>query len=214
MSEAPRDSVLRDALVAQLTPVRARSAWREAALVLGVGAVQLAGFAYLHTKQGGLVDLTDPTILAKVALFAAAAIGFSVSAVASLDPASRRQGQVGATLAVGIPVLALALLDRARPAPGMIESLQPAIGIGAVLVSLTLSLPVLMTLVLLMRRAAMVAPMRSGLLAGAAAGAWGILLYAIQCPMVSVWYVVPWYLGSVVIMAVGTGLAVVKTARW
>ena len=110
--------------------------------------------------------------------------------------------------------LSLALLDRTRPAPGLVESLQPGIGIGALVIAQTLALPVLLALLLAARGAAVTDRRRAGLLSGAAAGAWGILLYAVQCPMVSVWYVVPWYGGSVVLMALIAWAVVARAVRW
>lgn len=205
---------LRAALTASLTPVRARAAWRDTALLMLVGGLQLAAIAYLSSKGGGAVDFTSPMILAKLGLFAFAAVSLSVCAVLSLDPASRIQGRVGTAIGFALPALAVLLLDRGRPAPGLIDSLQPGIGIGAVLTASALSVPVLLLLVMQARASAVVRPERAGLLAGAAAGSWGILIYAIQCPMVSVWYVVPWYGGTVVLMALLARAVVVRLARW
>lgn len=218
---AERDgaAALRGALTGALVPVRRRRPALEAGLLMLVGGLQLAAIAYLSSKgqpgEGrGVVDLTDPAILTKLGLFAAAAVGLSVSAVLSFDPASRWQGRVGAGVAFALPLAATMLLDRDRPAPGLIDSLQPNIGIGAILVASALSVPVLLATVMLARASALTRPRRSGLLAGAAAGSWGILAYAIQCPMVSVWYVLPWYGGTVVLMALVARALVERLARW
>ena len=207
-------SALRGGLVASLAPVRARSWGREALGVLGIGAVQLAGFFYLQTK-GGVPDfLFEPMVLTKIALFALAAVSLTVCAVRAFDPAARGEGRAGVAIAMVVGGLSLALLDRTRPAPGLVESLQPGIGIGALVIAQTLALPVLLALLLAARGAAVTDRRRAGLLSGAAAGAWGILLYAVQCPMVSVWYVVPWYGGSVVLMALIAWAVVARAVRW
>ena len=196
-------------LSSDLAPVRRRSMLREAALVLALGAVELALFLGLGVMRPDMHHITgSPFLLWRVGSLGLLAVFACVLAIRSFSPVA--QPRRGLMLASVLAILAIlggifvapegvserALLDRIDPASGMLCAVSIFV----------LSLPIMALLGVLMRRAAPTQPRLSALGSGIAAGACGAFVFAFCCPFNYPLYVVVWY-------SIGCA-AVAAVARW
>lgn len=196
-------------LSADLAPVRRRSAWRDAAIVIAACMVEIAlfralglmrpdmgqaiGSAYMQWKLGGLVLLAGVSCAAAIRSFA--------------PTASSRAGlPVAIALAGGLAAAGLFIAPAGAHGDALLERLSPLHGMLCALSILVVSLPVMGILALLMRRGAPTHQERSALACGLAAGACGALVFAFCCPANDPLYVIVWYAAAC--------LGVTAMGRW
>ncbi|OHT20590.1 NrsF family protein [Edaphosphingomonas haloaromaticamans] len=196
-------------LTADLTPVRLRSPWREASLLLALGALELALLLELGMMRHDMAQVIgSPYMLWKMGSLAILAGIASSVVIRSFSPlASPRRGLIFMLSLAGLAMIGgafvaspadsdLSLLDRVSPAHGMLCAVSIAM----------LALPMLAMLAIQMRRAAPTHPAGSAIAAGLAAATCGALIFAFCCPMNDPLYIVIWYSAGCA--------AVTSMARW
>lgn len=196
-------------LSSDLTPVQRRSMLREGALVLALGAVELALFLGLGVMRPDMHHMGgSPFLMWRVGSLGLLAVAACVLAIRSYSPTAQpRRG-----LMLSCALAALAIVGGAFVVPegvgdrSLLDRINPASGIVCATSIFVLSLPIVALLGALMRRGAPTQPRLSALASGVAAGAWGAFVFAFCCPFNDPLYVVVWY-------SVGCG-AVAAAARW
>ncbi|WP_157216176.1 NrsF family protein [Flavisphingomonas formosensis] len=201
------DALILD-LSARLDPVRRRSARREAALLLALGAIELAlflGLGLMRPDMGRMIG--SPYMLWKLGGLAGFVLLSGATALRSFSPpASPRRGLglaigfAGAAMVAGLPLGSSFANDT------LWERLSPVHGLLCSLCIVILSLPMMGMMAVLLRRGAPAHPGGSALAAGLAAGGWGALVFAFCCPANDPLYVVTWYFAGCA--------AVAALARW
>ncbi len=205
--------MLNDALIldlsANLAPVRRRRVAREAAMLLALGAMELAlllGLGVMRPDMGRMI--ASPYMLWKLGSLAILAGVGCMVAIRSFSPTARPRRGLMVALALAIA----AMIGGAFVVPGsesghtLLDRLAPAHGALCAVSIVMLSLPMMAMLAVLMRSAAPTRPKGSALAAGVAAGTCGAFVFAFCCPVNDPLYVVVWY--SVACATVAA------TARW
>ncbi len=205
--------MLSDALIldlsADLAPVRRRQVLREAALLLALGATELAlllGLGLMRPDMGRVI--ASSYMLWKLGSLAMLAGVGCMVAIRSFSPTARpRRG-----LMVALALAAAAMIGGAFVVPAgeightLLDRLAPAHGVLCAVSIVVLSMPMMAMLAVLMRSAAPTQPGASALAAGVAAGTCGAFVFAFCCPINDPLYVVVWYSAGCA--------AVVAAARW
>jgi hypothetical protein len=196
-------------LSADLAPVRPRHMLREAGLIAALGAVELALFLGLCMMRPDMNHMGHyPYLMWRVGSLAVLAAIACTVAIRSFSPTARPRR--GVILACALAVVAILCGIFVSPAgvrdQTFLERLDPAHGLICAGSIFVLSLPVVVMLGTLMRRAAPTQPKLSAIASGIAAGAVGALVFAFCCPFNDPLYVVVWY-------SIGCA-AVAGAARW
>lgn len=202
------DALISD-LSSRLAPVRRRSVHREAAWLLALGSAELALLLVCGAARPdmGRVILSSFMVW-KIGGFTVLAVAGCTVAVRSFAPPS--SPRPGLALLPGLAALMLIgiafVTNAAESSRPLMERLAPAQGVRCVAAIVLLSLPVMVLLAVLMRRAAPVRPAWSAGVAGVAASTSGALVFAACCPMNDPLYIAVWY---------SVGVAIVTAAaRW
>ncbi len=204
-------------LVADLAPVRPRTAWRDALPLAVLGAAELALFLGSGLARPDMhVAMAHPAFWWKLLSFGVLALIGMVTAVSSFDPSvSPKRGLLGAgmaavaALAVGV---AVALSRHANP--DLARRLSWVSGVHCMMWMSALSAPMVLALALLMRRGAPTDRRRTALAAGIAAAAWGSFVFVFACGHDDPLYVAVWYgLGCSVTIAYSR-LLLARLIRW
>ncbi|EQB29744.1 NrsF family protein [Sphingobium ummariense] len=196
-------------LSANLTQVQRRNMLREAGLVLGIGALELALFLALGLMRHDMHHIPDsPFLMWRVASLGLLAVVACTCAIRSFSPTARPARGVIMAAAVGAAAIfaSLFVAPEGVAERTLLERTAPASGVLCAASIFVLSLPVVTVLGALMRRAAPTQPKLSALASGIAAGACGAFVFAFCCPFNDPLYVVVWY-------SVGCA-AVTAAARW
>jgi hypothetical protein len=196
-------------LSSNLEPVRRRRMVHEAALVVALGAAELALFLGMGMMRPDMPHMgTSPYLLWRVGSLAVLAGIACTVAIRSFSPTARpRKGlALAGALAVAAVIGGLFVGPAGVSGHTLIERLDPARGMLCAGSIFVLSLPVAALLGMLMRRAAPTQPKLSAIASGMAAGTVGALVFAFCCPFNDPLYVVVWY-------SIGCA-AVAGTARW
>jgi hypothetical protein len=208
---------LLDHLVADLAPVRPRTAWRDALPLAVLGAVELALFLGAGMARSDIhAAMGYPAFWWKLLSFGVIALIGMVTAVSSFDPSvSPKRGLYGAALAAAAAVaVGVAVALQRHASPDLAKRLSWASGIECMVWMTTLSAPMVLALALLMRRGAPTDRRRTALAAGIAAAAWGSFVFVFACGHDDPLYVAVWYgLGCSVTIAY-TRLLLARLIRW
>ncbi len=208
-----------DALVADLLPVRPRQWTHEAALLLGLVAIEIMLFIVLDGVRPDMVQaLATPIFWWKSGSLALLA-GLAIAAVlVSLDPAMTRNRSLS-RLWLGLAVslaLGLGWLIDAGASDGMtlLARLDWREGLDCLFHIMILSLPLVAALTLIMRRGAATQPGRTALAAGLAAAGLGAFIFAFHCPHDDPLYVMVWYGGGILLIGLTGRLLLPRLSRW
>ncbi|WP_235364879.1 NrsF family protein [Sphingomonas sp. ERG5] len=197
------------ALSADLVPVRRRRVRREAALLLALGAAELAlllGLGLMRPDMGRMI--ASPYMLWKLGSLAMlAGVGCTV-AIRSFSPIAwpRRGLTVAFALAIAAMIGGMLVAPSSESGHTLLDRLAPVHGVLCAVSIVVLSMPMMALLAVLMRGAAPTHPESSALAAGFAAGASGAFVFAFCCPINDPLYIVVWYSAGCA--------AVAATARW
>jgi hypothetical protein len=216
----PGDPLI-DSLVADLGAVRPRRWQREAALLFGLGLLEILLFVAIrgmrpdmHEAMGAMPFWWKSGSIAIIGGIAA------VAALISLDPATttaRRLSRLWWALALAVPVLLGLgwLLDAgAAGREALLARLDWREGLACLFNVALLSLPPMMALGVLMRRGAPTQPGRTALAAGLAAAGLGAFVFAFHCSHDDPLYVAVWYGGAVAGIAGLARLVLPRLTRW
>ena len=200
------DALILD-LAANLTPVKRRSLLRETVLLLALAAAELALFLGLGAMRRDMgMMIGSAYMIWRIGSLAILAGISGTVAVRSFSPlASPRRGLMLALALAGVAVIAGAFVGFPADRP-LLDRVAPANGILCAVSIILLSLPMMATLSILMRRAAPTHPEGSALAAGLAAGTCGAFIFAFCCPMNDPLYTVLWYFAGCA--------TVTAAARW
>jgi hypothetical protein len=196
-------------LSSDLAPVQRRNMMREAAFVFALCGAALALFLAMGAMRPDMSHITgSPYLMWRVGSLGLLTVTACVLAVRSFSPTARPRKALVLTSALAV----LAIVAGAFVAPAgvtgrmLIDRIDPARGVICATSIFVLSLPVVVLLGALMRRAAPTQPRLSALASGIAAGTCGAFVFAFCCPFNDPLYVVVWY-------SVGCA-AVASVARW
>ncbi len=209
-----------DALIAELVgglePVRPLRFGEGLALALaaaGVSVVLVAGLLGLRAEW--LAGSVNPMQILATGLFLGLALAATVTVVVMGRPqvgSDNRGWRWAAAMAALLP-LAGAIVAMSRGAAAMsYESM--AAGAECFAVGAAASLMVFAMLVWWLRRSAPTAPGRAGLVAGVAAGAFGIFAVSLHCPDNDIVHIGIWHSATVLAMAAAGRLLVPRLIRW
>lgn len=208
------DALIRN-LSANLAPVRSRSLPREAGLLVALGAAELAILFWAGAMRPDMGQvILSPFMLWKIGSLALLAGVATTAAMRSLTPptASRRDLRIILLLAALAITGGSFVTPAADSARSILERLSPVHGMLCASAITVLATPIVMTLAVLMRRAAPVRPRQSALACGIAAATSGALIFTICCPMNDPLYVAVWY--SVAVGAVALAARMLLPRRF
>lgn len=221
MMATDRRDPLIDALVADLTPVRARRWTREALLLAAVVVIELVLFVLQHGVRPDMPRaMNDMAFWWKSTSLAVLAGLAAATALVSLDPAvstARRLSRLWLALAV-IVAAALAfgwLIDAGNTGSrGLGDRLEWHEGMECLVAIMVLSLPALVGLAVLMRRGASTRPGRTALAVGLAAACIGAFVFGFRCEHEDPLYLAVWYGGAALALSLLARMVLPRLARW
>lgn len=209
-----------DALIAELVgdlePVKPLRFGEGVAIALAAAAISaMVVVALLGLRSDWLAGNVDPMQLIAAGLYLGLALAASVTVIVMSRPqvGSDHSGWRWAAAMAGLLPLAGAIVafSRGRAALDSETMRQGAecfsMGCGA-------SLLVFAMLVLWLRRGAPTSPERAGLVAGVAAGAFGIFAFSLHCPVNDIVHIGVWHSAAVVMMGLAGRAIVPRLIRW
>lgn len=203
-------------LVGELEPVRPLSFAQGLGFALGgaaVSALTVLGFYGLRTDL--MAGLVNPMHLVATGLYFGLALAATVTVVVMSRPqvGSDHSGWTWAAAMAALLPLAGLVVGFSRGSDMMsAESIRH--GVECFSIAGTASLLVFAMLVAWLRRGAPTAPDRAGLVAGIAAGSFGIFAFSLHCPFNDIVHIGLWHSAVVLAMA-GVGRALVpRLIRW
>lgn len=209
-----------DALIAQLAdglePVRPLRLGEGVGLTLLAAVVSAAVVIGLFgMRSDWLAGRIDPLSLVASGLFLGLALAASVTAIAMGRPhvGSDHDGWRWAAGMAGLLPLAgtVVAVNRGRD---VMSAEAMGHGIECFVVASAASLLVFAALVLWLRRGAPTSPERAGLVAGVAAGAFGIFAFSLHCPLRDIVHIGVWHSAVVGAMGLAGRVFVPRLVRW
>jgi hypothetical protein len=183
-------------LSADLAPVKRRSVPRETAVLVALGATELALILWAGAMRPDMGRvIASPYMVWKMGSLALLAGVTCTVAMRSMAPPGSSRG--GLMLALGLAVLAVVggslVTSEADSGRSLIDRLSPAHGMLCATAITVLAMPLMAALAVLMRRAAPVRPSQSALACGLAAATGGALIFTVCCPSNDPLYIAVWY---------------------
>jgi len=206
-----------DSLAADLSPVRARNAWRDAAVLALIGGVEVALFVALGAMRPDMDQaMALPGFWWKLASLAVLTVVAVTTALRALDPVASPRRGLHALAVVAAGALAVGwIVDAVRHSPvPLINRLMVPHGLDCVIATLVLSLPPLVALGMMMRRGAPTDRRGTALAIGIASAAWGALVFVLACPHDDPLYVAVWYPIGCGTVALAARLILPRIVRW
>lgn len=207
-----------DRLATDLRPVRRRTPWRDAAILLVLGVIEVALVVSAGLMRPDMPHAMHmPSFWWKTASLAAVASISGVTALLSLSPT--RLPRRGLRIVGGVAFLMLGagwLVDALQAGgPAVLwHRLDPAHGLVCARKIVELSLPLALALGLLARRGAPVDSHGTAWAAGIAASAFGALTFVLACPFDDPLYLAVWYLSAGAVVTLATRLVLPWLTRW
>lgn len=190
------NDALIDQLVGDLRPVRRSSRGRQFALLLGLAAIELAGFLSLGTMRPDITAASGRVVFWwKMGGLASLSVFGVFIALRSFDPVSTPRAALRRWFAL---IACLFLLGWVIDAAGngvdtLVSRLAWRMGIECLTVMTILSIPPMIALGILMKGGAPTDRPASALAVGGAAATWGAFIFAFHCPSDDPFYIVFWY---------------------
>lgn len=204
-------------LSADLSPVRPRSAWRDAAMLGAVAAAQLALFLWLGAGRDDMHHAAaHPGFWWKLTGLGLLALLGAATALRSFDPvADPRRGLRYAGVLIGVVLAAGWVVSLAAGDGGvLLARLNWRLGVECAFETVALTLPALITLGVLMRRGASTDVAGTAVAVGLTGAAWGAFVFAFACPSDDPLYIAVWYGVSIAFVTVAARLILPRLARW
>ena len=211
-----KDNLLDD-LVADLKPVRRRSANSDALLVTSLCGAQLVLFLLFGMARPDMsLAMSLPSFWWKLTSTGLLAVAGTITAVLSFDPRfSPRFGLRWLAIIVTTAIVIGAVLGMLDGGPGLLpDCLEWRDGVQCVGKIVFLSLPALIGVGLLMRRGAPTDRGGTAWAVGLAAAAWGGFVFAFACPHDDPVYSAFWYVIGCGAVALAARLVLPVVARW
>lgn len=212
----PTDRLV-DRLVSDLTPVRRRSAAKDAAILGLIGATELALFLGLGAMRHDMpMAMQQPSFWWKLGSLGVIALGGAVVAILSFNPvASPRRGLRWLAAVIACCIAAGWIIDASGSGLSTLAArLRWRDGLECVGEMVALSVPAVTGFGLLMRRGAATDAGGSALASGFAAAAWGAFVFVFACPFDDPLYIAVWYAVGCGLVTGFTRLALPRLARW
>ena len=203
-------------LVDDLAPVKPLRFGEGVALVLAAAGVTAAGvIGAFGLRAEWLAGHLDPMQLVATGLFLGLALAASVTVVVMSRPhvGSDHSGWRWAAAMAGLLPLAGAIVAAVRGS----QTLSPEVmrhGAECLAGGSAASLLVFALLVLWLRRGAPTSPERAGLVAGVAAGAFGVFAASLHCADNDIVHIGLWHSAAVVAMGLVGRVLVPRLIRW
>lgn len=212
-----RTDALVERLSRDLRPVRRRSVVREAALLLLLGALELAAFVGLGLMRPDMPHaMHAPSFWWKLSSMGLLAMIAAGVAIMSADPArSPRAGLRWLAACIALALAAGWLVDAsAGGLEGLVRRLDWRLGLECVWEMAALSVPPAIVLGRLLRRGAPTDRAGTALAAGLASACWGAFVFVFACPSDDPLYVAVWYtIGCSVVTLAGRAV-LLRLSRW
>jgi hypothetical protein len=206
-----------DRLVADLKPVRRRSAAGDAALLALAGAAELALFLSLGFMRPDMpVAMEQPSFWWKLGSLGIITLLSAAVAVLSFNPVvSPRRGLRWLAALIAASLAAGWLVDAAQAGlPALLERLRWQDGLGCMAKMVALSVPAVVAFGLLMRRGAATDTAGTALASGIAAAAWGAFVFVFACPFDDPLYIAVWYAAGCGLVTGFARLALPRLTGW
>lgn len=206
-----------DRLATDLRPVRRRTPWRDAAILLVLGISEVAWVIMTGLMRADMPHAMHmPSFWWKTAGLAALASISGVTALLSLSPTHSPRRGLRVVGGVAFVMLGLGwLVDALQAGPAVLwHRLDPAHGLVCARKIVELSLPVALALGLLARRGAPTDSRGTAWAAGIAASTFGALTFALACPFDDPLYLAVWYLSAGGVVTLATRLILPLLTRW
>ena len=213
----PADVATVDRLVATLTPVRPRKAWRDALWLAALAAVELTLVVSLQAPRPDLsTAMAGPMFWWKLASCVGIAAAGAAALLAVLSPDAKthagRRGMVGAAGLAGAIGLVLIVI---RTLPASVQmTLDWREDLACVGMVELYALPMAVAALWLARRAAPANPRAAALAAGVLSAAWGAALFVWWCPHDDPLYIVVWYGLALALGAGAAWMLLPRFLRW
>jgi hypothetical protein len=213
----PRTS---DALIAELVnglepvrPLRFGDGLLLALAAAGITAAMLLGI--YGVREDVATGLVDPMHLVATGLFFGLALAATVTVVVMGRPqvGSDHSGWRWAAAMAGLLPAAGVIVAAARGV-SVFSGANTAMGLECLEVGIVSSLLVFAMLVLWLRRGAPTAPGHAGLVAGIAAGAFGVFTYSLHCPANDIVHIGIWHSAVVLAMGLAGRMLVPGLIKW
>lgn len=204
-------------LVADLKPVRRRSAAGDAALLALAGAAELALFLSLGFMRPDMpVAMEQPSFWWKFGSLGIITLLSAAIAVLSFNPVvSPRRSLRWLTALIAASLAAGWLVDAAQAGlPALLERLRWQDGLGCMAKMVALSAPAVVAFGLLMRRGAATDTAGAALASGIAAAAWGAFVFVFACPFDDPLYIAVWYAAGCGLVTGLARLALPRLTGW
>lgn len=203
-------------LVGDLKPVRPMKFSSGMALALGGLSVTVTLVGLLFgIRPDVLVGDFDPVFVLATGLFFLLGLAATVTAIVMSRPrvGSDHSGwKWAAAMAALLPLAAL--VSGAGRANFGVTGIEAANGFKCLVAGSGLGLLTFATLVMWLRRGAPTSPERAGLLAGIAAGSFGIFAFSFHCAYNDIVHIGLWHGGVVAVSALLGRIAVPRLIRW
>ena len=191
-----RHDALIDRLAGDLQPVRRRVPWRDAAILGGLGALEIMLYVAVRGMRPDMPEAMG--LMAfwwKAASLCVLALIGGATALGAFDPArSPRRGLRGFAVAAGVAIFIGWGIDAAGSGTtALIARLDWRDGLRCAGAVVVLSIPALLALGLLMRRGAPTDPGGTSTAVGLTAAAWGGAVFVLACPHDDPLYVALWF---------------------
>ena len=205
-----------DGLVAGLKPVRPRSRWRDAAILAGVGAAEIALVAMAMPMRSDMAAAMHDMMMwwklgGSLCIALAGVAALLVLLTPDARPAAGRSLVLG--VAAGVLLVGLALIaGGAMPMPGAMPDWRE--GLDCAKMVFVYGLPMLAATLFLGRRAAPARPRAAATAAGVASTGWGAVVFAWTCPYDNPVYIALWFGLALVAGALLGRLLLPRLLRW
>ncbi len=206
-----------DRLASDLRPTSQRAAWKRLTIALSAGSVVALGAAWLSLGLGN--DFAAMLLTSSLWMKWAYALGVHAAALSLCVRLARPEGAPGALpFLLGVPLLmlgAIALIEVA----GVPADERRALWLGrtAAMCPWTiaaLAIPILVAVLLALRKLAPTRRRLTGFSAGCLAGAAAAGLYAIHCHETAAAFVVTWYTAGILLPGLVGVLIGSRVLRW